>query len=216
MLGHAFQADRTPGSLANGVTPITTRNTGPTSDYIPFRDSAIDWHTDGYYNAPTAQIRSMVLHCARQAASGGENQLLDPEQVYMALRDANPAHIDALMAPDAMTIPPRLDDQGQVLRPEQTGPVFSVTPEGHLHMRYTARTRSIRWREDKALHAARTALTALLARSNPYRFTLTLQPGWGVICNNVLHTRSAFKERDDARLMHRIRCFERLPPPPAV
>jgi hypothetical protein len=42
-----------------------------------------------------------------------------------------------------MTIPERLDEDG-VARAEQTGPVFSVdAASGALHMRYTARTRSV-------------------------------------------------------------------------
>jgi hypothetical protein len=52
------------------------------------------------------------------------------------------------MAPDAMTIPERLDDDG-VARAAQSGPVFSVDPlSGKLHMRYTARTRSVLWKDN--------------------------------------------------------------------
>jgi hypothetical protein len=56
------------------------------------------------------------------------------------------------MAPDAMTIPARTDEDG-VARPAQSGPVFSVDVQGALHMRYTARTRSIAWKDDDATRA---------------------------------------------------------------
>ena len=49
---------------------------------------AIRWHTDGYYNPPERQIRAMILHCVRTAASGGENRVFDHELAYLALRDA--------------------------------------------------------------------------------------------------------------------------------
>ena len=42
----------------------------------------------------------------------------------------------------------RTDEQG-IARAAQTGPVFSIDPaSGDLHMRYTARTRSIEWKQD--------------------------------------------------------------------
>ena len=129
----------------------------PRAGFIPYTDRAIKWHTDGYYQPPERNIRGMLLHCVRPAAAGGANALLDHELAYIALRDASPDHIRALMADDAMTIPARTDDDG-VARDTQTGPVFSVDATGALHMRYTARTRSIAWKDDAATRAAVAAL----------------------------------------------------------
>jgi hypothetical protein len=53
------------------------------------------------------QIRAMVLHCVRAASEGGGTALMDHEMAYIALREANPNWVNALMAPDAMTIPAR-------------------------------------------------------------------------------------------------------------
>jgi hypothetical protein len=50
---------------------------------------------------------------------------MDHDMAYIALRDANPDWVAALMRPDAMTIPERLDDDG-VARCGESGPVFSV------------------------------------------------------------------------------------------
>jgi hypothetical protein len=120
----------------------------------------------------------MILHCVRAARSGGINGLLDHELAYIALRDASPAHVHALMQPDAMTIPARADDDG-VARPAQPGPVFSLDEDGCLHMRYTARTRSIEWKADAATRAAVACLEALLAGSVPWILHTRLAPGMG-------------------------------------
>ncbi|MDO8208009.1 MAG: TauD/TfdA family dioxygenase [Gallionella sp.] len=195
-----------------GITRITVcNNDGQRQAYIPYTDRAIRWHTDGYYNPPERQIRAMVLHCAQNAGRGGENRVMDHEIAYLMLRDANPDYIRALSAPDAMTIPAR-DDENGVARAAQTGPVFSVgQANGALHMRYTARTRSIEWKQDDATRAAVAALEQLLASASPHIHQVQLEPGMGLLCNNVLHDRAAFT--DDAirpRLLYRARYLDRL------
>lgn len=194
----------------DGVSSIRVFDGGTRQHYIPYTDKPIKWHTDGYYNPPERQIRAMVLHCVRAAASGGHNRLMDHELAYLMLREQDPAHITALMQPDAMTIPERVDENDGV-RPAQGGPVFSVDAEGKLHMRYTARTRSIEWKKDEATQAAVAALEALLAADLPLVFHGTLQPGMGLLCNNVLHDRSAFTDDPQhPRLLYRARYLDRI------
>jgi Taurine catabolism dioxygenase TauD, TfdA family len=180
------------------------------SQYIPYSNRPINWHTDGYYNRPERRILAMTLHCVEQAESGGENAVLDHEIAYLLLRDENPEHIRTLMAPDAMTIPERTDENG-VARAAETGPVFSVLPDGNLHMRYTARTRSIRWKDDAATQAAVQALEAILKNENAYTFRVRLQPGMGILCNNILHTRTGFTDGPShRRLLYRARYYDRI------
>lgn len=182
---------------------------GKRGDYIPYTHHRIRWHTDGYYNPPARRILAMTLHCVRQAATGGENDLLDHEIAYIALRDANPEHIRALMAADAMTIPARVDESGTA-RGDETGPALLVE-DGRLHLRYTARTRSIAWKNDAATQAALLALENLLAAPASGVFTLRLQPGMGLICNNVLHTRAGFEDTPEhRRLLYRARYHDPL------
>ena len=77
-------------------------------------------------------------------------------------------------------------------------------------MRYTARTRSIVWKGDAATQAAVKTLTEILADSE-YILTARLAPGMGLICNNVLHTRSAFTDSPGhRRLLYRGRYYDRL------
>ena len=194
----------------DGVSEIRVFDDGTRKLYIPYTDRPIKWHTDGYYNAPEWQIRGMVLHCVRDAASGGDNRLLDHEMAYLLLREEDPGHVRALTQPDAMLIPERVDEQDGV-RPAQGGPVFSLDPDGHLHMRYTARTRSIAWKQDAATQAAVAALGRVLAGDAGPVLHAHLAPGMGLLCNNVLHDRAAF--RDDParpRLLYRARYLDRI------
>ena len=182
--------------------------------YIPYTDRPLQWHTDGYYHPAGRRIRAMVLHCVRPAADGGVNALLDHELAYIALRDASPRWLRALMASDAMTIPARTDEHG-VARPAIAGPVFSVDADGALHMRYTARKRSIQWKADIATQKAAAFLERLLSEDNAYVLRLRLDAGMGLVSNNVLHERSGF--RDDPlrpRLLFRARFLDRIAPPP--
>jgi alpha-ketoglutarate-dependent taurine dioxygenase len=215
-LGHQLgllQLDANWLADEDGISPITVREgAGPAAAFIPYTNRAIKWHTDGYYHPPERAIRGMILHCVRPAASGGLNHLLDHELAYIALRDADPAHVQALMADDAMTIPARGDEAG-IARPAQGGPVFSVDVAGHLHMRYTARTRSIEWKDDAATRAAVACLEALLAGS-PWVLRVRLEPGMGLVANNVLHDRDAFiDDPQRPRLLYRARYLDRVASP---
>lgn len=200
----------------DGISPLAVAPAGTRTEFIPYTDRGIKWHTDGYYNTLDCQVRGLLLHCVQSAAAGGENRLMDHEIAYILLRDENPDYIRALMAPDAMTIPPRLED-GAVARAAQPGPVFSVYPDGHLHMRYTARTVSIEWHDDPATKGAVAALERLLAdESSPYVFRGRLEPGMGLVCNNVLHDRAAFSDSEThKRLLYRARYFDRVTDSPS-
>lgn len=181
--------------------------------YIPYSNRRLLWHTDGYYNPPERRIHAFVLHCVRPAAEGGENALLDHEMAYLMLRDTNPDFIEALMHPQAMTIPPNTEDAAQN-RGAQSGPVFAIdAATGALHMRYTARTRSIVWRDDATTRAAVACLAELLESDNPYVFRYRLRAGEGLVCNNVLHNRTGFNDApaaNETRLMYRARYYNRV------
>lgn len=213
-LGQQFGLERLdPNWLADddGVSSIAAREGETRGEFIPYTDRAIRWHTDGYYNPPERCIRAFVLHCVRSAADGGESALLDHEIAYLMLRDENPDWVRALMQPGAMTIPERTEG-GAVARAARTAPVFAVdVGDGALQMRYTARTVSIGWAGDTDTAAAAARLAQWLAADAPHALRVRLEPGMGVICNNVLHARSAF--RDDParpRLLYRARYHDRI------
>jgi Taurine catabolism dioxygenase TauD, TfdA family len=197
----------------DGISPISTRGAevrGERRDFIPYTDRPIRWHTDGYASPPERTVRGLLLHCVESALVGGENQLLDHELAYLLLRDQDPAHIAALSAPDALCIPARTDEQG-VARAAQPGPVFSVDGRGFLHLRYTARTVSVAWKDDAPTRAARQALERLLSTATPWTLRGRLEPGMGLVCNNVLHDRSGFTDSAGRRrLLYRARSFDRV------
>lgn len=215
-LGRCFGLERLDGNLcADGdrITSLRVIPEGRRAGYIPYSDRRLNWHTDGYYNPGEFQIRAFVMHCVRDAVRGGDNGLLDPEMVYLQMRDAKPRYVEALMQADAVTIPAN-SEGGAELRGARTGPVFSIDPDtGALHMRYTARTRSIRWKDDHDTRAAAAMLAELVGDDSPFVFRHRLGPGQGVVCNNVLHSRSAFEDDPDAgrsRLLYRARYYDRI------
>ncbi len=215
-LGRQFGLERLDMNLRADEDSITALRVVPESTgthYIPYTNRPLNWHTDGYYNSLDEQVRAIVMYCVSAAASGGDNLLLDPEIAYLLMRDENPDYIRALMLPDAMTIPANIED-GREIRGAQSGPVFTVEKAGNaLHMRYTARTRSIRWKDNDDVHKAVGFLRELLDSDVPWIFRHQLQAGQGIICNNVLHKREAFHDDTDGgqtRLLYRARYHDRI------
>ena len=197
----------------DSITSLRVVEASAGTHYIPYTNRPLNWHTDGYYNRLDEQVRGIVMHCVSASASGGDNLFMDPEIAYLLLRDKNPDYVRALMQPNAMTIPANIE-AGVELRPAQSGPVFSIAQDtGALHMRYTARTRSIEWKDDRNTREAVGFLLELLASDSIYIVRHRLRAGQGIICNNVLHKREAFA--DDAnsgqeRLLYRARYHERI------
>lgn len=206
---HTTEAHRS--AAGDGIVALEVTSAKAQAGYIPYTKRRLSWHTDGYYNyhGPDNAIRAMLMHCARPALSGGENAYLDPEIVYIRLRDENPEFIEALMQPDVMTIPENREPDGTV-RATNTGPVFFVDAIGRLAMRFTARTRNIIWKDDPVTTAAREFLSAVLS-DDPLIIRYRLSAGEGVICNNVLHNRTGFDgdlEENSRRLLYRARYYE--------
>lgn len=177
------------------------------NQYIPYTNKALSWHTDGYYNCLDKQVFGIIMHCVRPADTGGVNQLVNPEQIYIRLRDEKTAYIEALTHPQAMTIPANIE-AGRVIREAQTGPVFMVKSDDNLHMRFSARKRNIIWRDtDETRKAVEIINKLLLDEENILE--VRLQAGQGIVCNNVLHNRSAFTETErNKRLMYRARYYD--------
>lgn len=215
-LGNEFglvRLDNNLGADEDNITSLEVIEDGQKQTYIPYSDKRLSWHTDGYYNLPEEQIRGVILHCVNPAAEGGENALLDHEMMYIHLRDQDHAYISALMAPEVLTIPANIEN-GVEIRAAQTGPVFSVDAKsGVLHMRYSARKRNIIWTENEVTAAAVNAIDDFLASDSEWILRYRLEPGQGLICNNVLHNRTSFKNGDSSRhqrLIYRGRYYDRL------
>lgn len=183
--------------------------------YIPYSRKRLNWHTDGYYNPAESRIRAFALHCVRSALSGGESRLLDPEMLYILLRDHSPRLARALCHPEAFLIPADDGASGSG-RCEFRGPVFSIDGEtGALYTRFTRRRHNIVWRKDADTREAVEFIASLLDSPHPAILRWTLGPGQGIVCNNVLHCRTAFEDRpgkENGRLFHRLRFRQRIAP----
>ncbi len=197
----------------DSITTLKIMDLGRASGYIPYTAKALNWHTDGYYNPLHQHIRSFLLHCVQNAATGGENMLLNHDLMYIHLYDQDPALVQALMQDDAMTIPANVEN-GVEVRGRQSGPVFYRDAQtGSLQMRYTARGRNIEWKNAAAVQQAIAAIEQLLGNDNDLIVRITLQPGEGLICNNILHGRSAFTNGNipgRERMLYRCRSYDRL------
>ena len=194
------------------LTSITRTSHQGQHEYIPYSNKRLSWHTDGYYNTPERTINAMLLHCSQPAKEGGSSLLMDHEIAYLLLRDENPEYIEALMQPDVMTIPANIID-GEIIRDEQTGPVFSVNKQGQLHMRYSARKRNIEWKQTTPIVEAVSFLENLLESDSKFIINHKLQAGEGLICNNVLHRRTSFVDFDKPekkRLLSRGRYLDHI------
>ncbi len=192
------------------ISAIQVVDKGRSSTYIPYTNKPLNWHTDGYYNQDQERIRAFLMYCVRPASSGGINAYLDPEILYILLRDENPDYIEALMDKNAMMIPANLQDHEQI-RGEKTGPVFLIDENTQtLYMRYSARTRNVVWNDNTVTQHARNRMLEIL-NDNHYVFRHRLQAGEGVLCNNVLHNRTLFVDDPTAkRLLYRARFYERV------
>ena len=187
---------------SNEISTITPLQNSKIN-YIPYTDKPLNWHTDGYYDKKS--IFSWLLHCVNPATQGGENYLLDHELVlreYLLRND----DIDNLMAEDALTIPASKDTS----RPEISTYIFSFKNKyRRLHMRFSMRKDNI-GTSAKASPAIIKLKEIIENDCAKYSLTYKLQKNEGIITNNILHGRKAFKDDKVKRKLLRIRSYERL------
>ena len=187
-----------------GLTKIEV-NYGSKARYIPYTNSELNWHTDGYYYPETYPVRAMLLHCVRPALEGGATELINHEIVYALLAQTNPDYVAALSQADVMTIPAN-SQAPDGPRQAQSGPVFWQDPD-RIYMRYTTRRHNIQWRQDPLSNEAVEALAEIQV------FHRQLKSSEGVLSNNTPHRREPFHdstERDRGRLFYRGRFHDNI------
>ncbi len=196
----------------DGLSLLQDHGSDPRAQFVPYSNRAMNWHTDGYYNADDQSVRCFVLHCLRPAASGGELRLLDPELLLIELYRVAPELIDLLSHPQALCLPANIDQHGHD-RPDRYSAVFSCHADGTLAMRYTTRSRNIRFRNIDTEHAM-LQLRATIDACEAWHIQLRLDAGHGILCRNLLHCRTSFSdpEGQPGRQILRGR-FTRLPHP---
>lgn len=195
----------------NELAYITQSDKQEQSEFIPYTNKAIGWHTDGYYNAMDNRVRAFSLFCVSPAATGGVNEWIEPQMAYMLLREDNADVVKALTHPQAMSIPEHKVNR-QVRRAKSTGPIFFIDePSAELYMRYTQRKKNIEFLDSSEIKQAIVLLDDLLKITTPHHFVYTMSAKQGLICNNVLHNRSAFiDDPEHPRLLLRGRYTNRV------
>jgi hypothetical protein len=132
----------------------------------------IPWHTQG--------CRARLLHCLRAPQEGGELALMDPELACLMLHDEGRVFVEALMQPDAF-----------VTRAGEASSVFAIArATGDLSMRFSARRGEVAWKRDAVVSEAAARLARLLERDASCVLRLRLEPGMGLVCNDVLQMRA--------------------------
>ncbi|SMM99967.1 hypothetical protein SPONL_1002 [uncultured Candidatus Thioglobus sp.] len=195
----------------DGLAHITQSDKQQQAEFIPYTDKAIGWHTDGYYNADDNRIRAFSLFCVNPASVGGVNQWIDLQMAYILLREDNAEVVEALSHPQAMTIPAHIVD-GTTRREVSVGSIFFIDePTNELSMRYTQRKRNIEFYNSTEVKQAVELLDELLNANTSHHFEHAMQTNQGLICNNILHKRSAFTDNSETpRLLLRGRYTNRI------
>jgi len=206
-----FELDQHHCVEEDKITKIFDNTDKSKSLYIPYTNKPINWHTDGYYNPQDQIVYSFILHCENPAFEGGVNGLLDQDQVFIYLMSQNPLYIDALMQSDVMTVPENRQD-GILIRPETSTAIFAVINNHHdVLMRYSMRKRNIVFKQDFLTLEALACMDEFINSDSSPHDNIKLKAGQGVICNNVLHKRTSFKDKlGSERLYYRARFYNRV------
>ena len=170
--------------------------------FLPYSNKAMNWHTDGYYNAEDNALHYFTLHCLQPAFRGGTLTVMDPELLLIALYDDNPQLVYELTHRDAMLLPSNADAEGHD-RPDRSVPVFFAHDDGTLGLRFTMRTKHIQWRTSETKAAADRAVELINANTQ-WHCPIRLESGQGVIARNVLHSRDAFEDAAEGQFRRRM------------
>lgn len=177
----------------DGISEISTASPDKTkAGFIPYTSRRLKWHTDGYYRPDSRWVSSIILHCNQPAKAGGLNQIVDPEMLYIFLRDNEPRYIEALMRADCFEIP-AFEQAGSARREVSQGPVFWFNADGQLQMRYTQRTKNIQWSDIEILRESMSVIAEWLETAGCIH-EIQLKAGQGILSRNVLHNRTAFED----------------------
>ena len=173
------------------------------SEYVPYTNKALNWHTDGYYNDVSDPILSWMLFCHSDSDIGGENRFIDHEIVYILFNEMSDSLNDLLLE-QAFTIPENKNNN----RKEISGYVFKLL-SNKLHMRFTMREKNIIW--NKKIMKSIKLLKSIILENENYQIKHKLKPNEGVISNNIIHMRTSFTNSDNKnRLLYRLRSKKRI------
>jgi alpha-ketoglutarate-dependent taurine dioxygenase len=147
-------------------------------------------HTDGAYDALPPKF--LCLQCIQHAESGGDSIIVSAKAAYNWLKDKYPESLEALFAPDVLTVK-RLGREG-------TRAVFR-NENGNI---------SVVWRDDfTTTFAPRPEVTRAIELFRSFvsdpanRLTFKLMPNQIIVGDNlrILHGRTSFDSREKRKLI---------------
>jgi len=165
----------------------------PDPDNLAFTSREIAPHTDNPYRDPVPTLQ--LLHCLRDASSGGDTGLVDGFAAAAALRATDPESFGVLTGTPVSF---RYVDKETELTARQ--PLISLSPRGRIAgIQYN--DRSMLPPADERFFAAAGEWARLLARPE-FLLRLRLSPGDCLIFDNtrVLHARTAFAPMGERHL----------------
>ena len=188
----------------DGLTEISNNNTNTgMTEYIPYTNKELNWHTDGYYNDDQNSINAWLLFCQTQAEDGGLNKFLDHEIAYILFNQKS-SRLNDLMLNNTYNIPKNL----MTNRPEINNPVFKFNIQ-RISFNSSKIKKNIIWNSSSI--EASDILKTIIKDSSKYHIVKRLSEGEGVITNNVIHMRTAFtNSKNKNRLLYRLRSKKRV------
>ena len=187
----------------SAISTISANKDENNMRYIPYTNKGLNWHTDGYYDSKP--IFSWLLHCIEPALSGGENFLLDHE---LAIREYILKYDDIIYLTNNETFSIPTDEVAK--REITSNYVCDMNNEyKKLHMNFSMRKENII--VNKNSESAMSKLIKIIKEDcKKYHLTYKLSKSEGIVSNNILHGRNAFKDGQVMRKILRIRSHERL------
>ena len=191
-------------SEKSGLTKIEVSTESKVkSEYVPYTNKSLNWHTDGYYNEANDPILSWLLFCQSNSSSGGENKFMDHEIAYILFNDRSD-DIKELTDDNAFIIPENIQNGRKAV----SSYVFRFLDE-KLHMRFSMREKNIIWRDD--IRASVELLKSIIRENESYQIKYRLEPNQGVFSNNIIHMRTSFTNTTNKnRLLYRLRSKKRI------
>ena len=187
----------------SAISTISANKDENNMRYIPYTNKGLNWHTDGYYDSKP--IFSWLLHCIEPALSGGENFLLDHE---LAIREYILKYDDIIYLTNNETFSIPTDEVAK--REITSNYVCDMNNEyKKLHMNFSMRKENIIVNKDS--ESAMSKLIKIIKEDcKKYHLTYKLSKSEGIVSNNILHGRNAFKDGRVMIKILRIRSHERL------
>ena len=175
---------------------------------LAFTSRAIAPHTDNPYRDPVPTLQ--LLHCLRDASSGGDTVLVDGFAAAAALRAADPLSFGVLTS-----TPVRFAYVDKATSLTACQPLIALSTRGRIAcVRLNNRSMQpvrLPYGEAEAFYAAYRAWAAIVARPE-FALGLRLAPGDCLIFDNtrILHARTAFAASGGSGERHLQGCYADL------